>query len=421
MYTAEPTISTRFPEDQGGDTPAFPPGKGPASVALVEHPDPLCRVRLLLALRRGDLEHAYGLTGFVQGSLVERTLAWAGAGGATASSVRIQRAADYERSAPVQSFQLPADVDEALVTTTLADLLLGKTQSTLGVVHAQSFFHSAYGVFEELRALCGSPPLRLEKTAHFTTSAAGDLVASSQPSPAIFALAGTTAAADQLSGARVKSGAKSAPAAVVRLLLDVPMVNQHLDFDWIARHPRRDLPTGGSLCGVATLRMHVWYFNNSDLSEGEQLDLIDRVYIPGQGMAGGEAPPFLDRKLGRYWQTAHAFTTAGSLATLRACLDRRHPVPVGVVRFDARVDAAIRPSRYALAAGDAHYHQFGSSGHWALAVGYERKGNDLSAILINDPDSACLLKLSMDQLADSAGGDGSIWLIRTAHHIWPRG
>ncbi len=421
MYTSEPTITTTFPEDDGGGAPSFPPGKGGASVALVEHPDPLCRVRQLIALRRGDLEHAYELTGFTQESLVDRALGWAGVGGKAHGTARIQRAADYERSAPVQSFDVPEDVDEGLVTASLSEWMEGKTPGTYGVVHSQSFFHSAYGVFEELRALCGHPPLHVRKTAHFATPSQGTLVASSQLSPGILALAGTTGKASQVSGARVKSGEKAASKAVTRVLLSVPMVNQHQDFDWISRHRRTDLPTGGSLCGVATLRMHIWYFNNSDLSVEEQVDVIDGVYIPGQGMAGSMAPAFLDRRLGQYWQTKHGFTTTGGLATIKACLDRRYPVPVGVVRIDAKVDEAIRPSRYDLRTGDNHYHQFGSSGHWTLAIGYERKGDQLTAIFLNDPDSACRLKLSMDQFADSAGGDGSIWMISTAHHIWARG
>jgi hypothetical protein len=426
MYTDPPIITLRHPdEDHAGDTPCFPEGEGQARVALVEHPDPLCRARGFIALQRGEREHAYELCDFQEQSVVERALGWAGIGGATTRRARVRRARDYHASIPSLTFDVPADIDPSLLAAALTPILLGEVPGAYGVAHSQVAFTTPHDAFQRLRSLAGDPPIKSRKLGYFGAPAEATLIAASVLSPGIFAArTPTDGSAAQRFGAETPTKIAAAGATVKRLLLDVPLINQNVAFTWT--EAIAGMPRGGSLCGVATLRMYLMYFNTGDISEAEQSEIIDRVYITGKGMAGGNAPAVIREKLGAYWQIGASYTTTGSVADVVRCLDRRYPVPVGVLAVDGTIELVGQSSwKYQISAGDPHPrgpgHPYGNAGHWLLAVGYEKRiessgAEQVTAILVNDPDTGARVRVPVpDAFAATAGSDGDVWMITTQH------
>jgi hypothetical protein len=418
MYPDEPIITVAFdPDVVSGDVPRFPEGKGHASVALVEHPEPRGRMRALIALMRNKVEHAYELTGYQPLSLADATLDWAKAKPSVVkSTVKIHRAADYEKSIPVMAFDLPPHVDEAFVEAALLKLMLSETDSTYSVLGKQNFYHSAHGVFAKLRERCGDPTLRVNRAWHFAAKP-GDLVSDAAYSRAIAATGPAgSATAPQVSGPRVAHGRKPAKLATTKVLLhDVPMVNQNTDFAWVrgynAQHPpNKQLPTGDRLCGVATLRMYYWYFDGVDLSEDEQVELINTTY---RGEFSGEyAPDLLDATLGKRWHIKTGFNTRGTLEEIRTAIDERYPVPIGIIQQDSTISAVLNvPEGDARTAGEHYRHDRYQTGHWVLVVGYEKKGEETTAIFINDPNTGCRARLNLEQITTTAGS--KIWRVLT--------
>jgi hypothetical protein len=216
-------------------------------------------------------------------------------------------------------------------------------------------------------------------------------------------------------------------------------VNQHVDFAWIAnykgKHPEdprsSKLPTGASLCGVATLRMYLKYFDGVDLSVEQQVGLIDSVYIKDQGMSGEYASEWLNTDFARRWRVKTDFSTGGGVERLyadderiegiRQCIDHRYPVPVGLIKCVGTIEAPLRlcPND-TLKAGDVHPHAHAyGNGHWVLAVGYMKRKNDVIGLLINDPDTGCRARLDRAGFSQSAGSDGSVWRIATYSSALP--
>lgn len=137
--------------DDVSDTPVFPAGEGPARVALVEHPDPVCRMRAAIALQRGGRENAYELaghtpSGLVQGLMTKPTI-----------SAKSKLVRDAEASIPVMSFEVPKGVAPEVVAAKLAELMAGVVGQFYPVVLSQNGFHAASWAFEVLRKMCGAP------------------------------------------------------------------------------------------------------------------------------------------------------------------------------------------------------------------------------------------------------------------------
>ncbi len=138
-------------DDTASDDPTFPAGDGPARVALVEHPDPLCRMRAAIALQRGGLEHAYQLVGYQPSSLVASLIE------KPAISARCKLVSDSEANVPVMSFEVPQSVAPQVVAAKLSQLLRGEVGQFYPVVLGQNGYHAASWAFETLRKMCGVP------------------------------------------------------------------------------------------------------------------------------------------------------------------------------------------------------------------------------------------------------------------------
>ncbi len=164
------------PSGAVGAVPTFPAGEGPPRVALVEHPDPLCRMRAMVALQRGDQENAYELREARAPSLVDAVLGW------TASEAVVCRADDYAVSNTVMYFDLPDDIAPGAITQKLGQLLRGEVDGFYGVTTGQNAYHNAHWAFEALRKAAGNPPIVI--TRHRRTGG-GDLLKSAQQTCAV--------------------------------------------------------------------------------------------------------------------------------------------------------------------------------------------------------------------------------------------
>lgn len=141
-----------------GDEPAFPLGRGPGRVALLEHPDPLCRQRVFLGLARDGAEHAYEIEPGAEQGLVSSLLARY-QGSPLPQSGRIRLVEDAPVLACVQSFDVPEGAPFDQLAGRLSRLLKGEVAGLYGEAMRQMAFHSAHGAFELLWKACGCPPV----------------------------------------------------------------------------------------------------------------------------------------------------------------------------------------------------------------------------------------------------------------------
>jgi hypothetical protein len=435
MAPRDPVTTVSHPTSTpAGDMPAFPPGKAQAKVAIVEHPAPQSRNRVFIALMRGDAVNAYELKGYTKQSVVGAALDHAGVE-KQKSTLYIHHVADAGNFMVVMSFNVPADIDLVFVAVCLK-IMLADNSSIYGVVHETAVFHTTWHVFERLRERCGDPQpaVTVFRTENFYGERPGDLIGASQGSRPIEHEAAPGPKTTQVSGPKVKTGNKPAPEVITRVMLpDVPIINQYNDFTWLdgylKDHPKESVPKGASgaaLCGVATLRMYFWYFNGVDLTQEETVKVINAVYLSEQGMAGSKAPAEIDARLGRAWHVKADFSTGGRVDEIPPCIHRRYPVPVGVLCFKGTIDAMLETSTHyteqQVEEGRDHPHPkiYGykgpgvePTGHWCLAVGYEKKGKTLSAIIVHDPDTGCRVKVPSTGFDATFSTSGKVFRILT--------
>ena len=168
-----------------------------------------------------------------------------------------------------------------------------------------------------------------------------------------------------------------------------------------------------AFCGIASL-VSVLQGEGVEIdgSSREGLNaLADQIYTPGAGTSGS-AMAALMRDKGLDAQ----FTTNGSVGDLVSSLDAGAAVPMGVVSLSGDVQSLPNgPStRYAdLEEGQSHQKQFGPSGHWVTVVGFEGDVDNPSAYIVNDSDTGAQLKLSPEQLEQSAAAQegAGIWMV----------
>jgi hypothetical protein len=191
------------PEDQpadarplpSGDAPVFPPGSGPCVVSLVEHPDPRCRMRAMLGLRRGEAIHVYEIRGADgESSLVSSVLGAAGIGGARPmGTARCFRVDDTDALVHVMSFVVPESVDPATIEEYAGRLLSGEVRGFLPVVMGQNAFHFADGqVFEALWRAAGQPRIHVSKAEHVESTPGAGLVEKAMASKSFRAVFNST-------------------------------------------------------------------------------------------------------------------------------------------------------------------------------------------------------------------------------------
>lgn len=140
------------------DSPAFPLGKGTARVALVEHPDPLCRQRQGISLQRDGDERTYELGDYAPRSLVSGLVdSLSGQKAPRASRIRLMN--DYRALVTVQWFDVPEGVSPDELALRLELYLHGEMPGFLGHVLHQNAYHAAPGAFDALWRAAGQPPI----------------------------------------------------------------------------------------------------------------------------------------------------------------------------------------------------------------------------------------------------------------------
>lgn len=147
-------------EPEPGDEPCFPLGRGPGRVALLEHPDPLCRQRVFLGLCRDGAEHAYEIEAGPPQGLVESLLA-RHRGAPLPPNGRIRFVKDAPVFAYILYFDLPEGAPFSQIAKRLALILKGEIAGLYGEALRQMVFHSAHGAFELLWKAAGGPNIVL--------------------------------------------------------------------------------------------------------------------------------------------------------------------------------------------------------------------------------------------------------------------
>jgi peptidoglycan hydrolase-like protein with peptidoglycan-binding domain len=190
-------------------------------------------------------------------------------------------------------------------------------------------------------------------------------------------------------------------AALTKPKSSTPLIDQH----------RMDHERAGAFCGIATLMMTLQgNGKNVNPQSRNELDQFSQgIYIPGNGSSGSA----MASRMREYGLKDTQFTTGGTVSSLVSVLAKGKPVPMGVVSLSGKVVEMKKPSaRYPdLKVGDTHYHRFGDSGHWVTVVSFEGDPKRPSYFYVNDPDTSAKLKMTRNELEESAAAGEGIWMI----------
>ncbi len=152
-------------EASPGDEPCFPVGRGPGRVALLEHPDPLCRQRTFVGLCRDGHEHAYEVVEEQTQSLVDSLLA-RHIGVELPPNRKIRFVDDTSFLSTIQYFDVPDGSPFQALALRTARILKGEVAGLYGEALRQSAFHTAHGAFELLWKAAGCPPIIICRGQH---------------------------------------------------------------------------------------------------------------------------------------------------------------------------------------------------------------------------------------------------------------
>jgi hypothetical protein len=169
--------------------------------------------------------------------------------------------------------------------------------------------------------------------------------------------------------------------------LNAPLMNQHQEG---GSYP-------GGYCAITALRMTLRLEGLDD--PGPDAVALERAhpYHQGEGSSGA----LLAERACELGLAGASFTTSGSLDDVKSALASGHAVPIG---GDGPFTGTNQDG------SDPWEHNYGGSGHWMLAVGYEA---ETGRFIVNDPDTGRRLWVSEDDFRQFFSGDtdGNIYML----------